>query len=107
MDWDPWFLPKQKIFSSLIIEVTLKCYCFYVFYLDKCLVSIPSPRCVLSGCIVCSNTELGEKCDLKDCIVGASRNIISLSKYRILFQKVTYRIIDFCKILSALAHTAM
>ncbi|KAH3741887.1 hypothetical protein DPMN_048617 [Dreissena polymorpha] len=38
-------------------------------------------RCNIQGCIISSDASVGEKSDLKDCIVGPAQSLPANSKY--------------------------
>ena len=46
-----------------------------VSFLLSCSVS-------LTGCVISNNVHLGEKCELKDCLVGNSQSVVALGKYK-------------------------
>ena len=42
-------------------------------------------RCNIQGSVVSANVHINEKCELKDCIVGAEQNLQANSEYSICF----------------------
>ena len=37
-------------------------------------------RASLTGCVICKSAHIGEKSELKDCLVGASHNVMAMGK---------------------------
>ena len=42
-------------------------------------------RCNIQGSVVSANVHINEKCELKDCIVGAEQNLQANSEYSFCF----------------------
>ena len=38
----------------------------------------------LTGCVICKSAHIGEKSELKDCLVGASHNVMAMGKLLLL-----------------------